>query len=212
MDQGLHDMKAENMVAHLQAEINKVDKDKYAALLLGYGLCNNGISGLTASLPMVIPRAHDCITLLLGSKEKYLDYFNKNSGTYYKSVGWVEQVEHHLSNPHSTTVDAGMSSYAEYVEKYGEENAAYIWETLGDGLQNYSQLAFIDTHTGDMQQYKKQEKQFAHDHGWHYEDVSGDLGLLQKLVNGQWDKQDFLVVPAHKQIAPSNKSNIIKSI
>jgi hypothetical protein len=40
---------------------------------------------------MVVPRAHDCIALLLGSREKYAVYFDAHPGTFYQSPGWVER-------------------------------------------------------------------------------------------------------------------------
>lgn len=72
MPKGLHDTGASKMAQTLQAEIDKVESKKYEAVLLGYGLCNNGICGLKSTLPIIIPKAHDCITLLLGSKERYI--------------------------------------------------------------------------------------------------------------------------------------------
>jgi len=38
----------------------------------------------------VVPRAHDCITLLLGSKERYAKLFGERPGTYWYSAGWLE--------------------------------------------------------------------------------------------------------------------------
>ncbi len=69
LEQGLHDVGEVKMAASLQDTINKVETDKYDAILLAYGLCNNGIRNLHAELPLVIPRAHDCITLAYGLKE-----------------------------------------------------------------------------------------------------------------------------------------------
>ena len=44
--------------------------DHYDAILLGYGLCGNGTAGLKArSIPLIIPRAHDCCTIFLGSRQ-----------------------------------------------------------------------------------------------------------------------------------------------
>ena len=57
-------------------------------------LCSNGLVGLTArNIPVVVPRAHDCITLFLGSKERYLDYFQSHTGVYFKTSGWIERGE-----------------------------------------------------------------------------------------------------------------------
>jgi hypothetical protein len=81
MGKGLHNLGDIKMRRILQEEIEKVEPDKYEAILLGYGLCNNGTLDLRAAVPVVIPKAHDCITLLLGSKEKYREYFDQNPGT-----------------------------------------------------------------------------------------------------------------------------------
>ena len=42
-------------------------------------------------LPLVIPRAHDCIALLMGSRERYRKYFEDNPGVYFRSTGWLER-------------------------------------------------------------------------------------------------------------------------
>ena len=74
LKQGLHDIGEKKMSSALQREIDAVDIEKYEAILLAYGLCNNGIRNLRSDLPLVVPRAHDCITLLMGSKEDYLKF------------------------------------------------------------------------------------------------------------------------------------------
>ena len=71
-----------------------VDESRYEAVLFGYGLCSNGLVGLTArNVPLVLPRAHDCITLFLGGKERYLEYFHAHPGVYFKTTGWIERGE-----------------------------------------------------------------------------------------------------------------------
>ncbi len=82
------------MSAKLKEVLAAVDETKYDAVLLGYALCSNGLVGLTAGkIPLVLPRAHDCITLFLGSKERYLDYFQAHTGVYFKTSGWIERGE-----------------------------------------------------------------------------------------------------------------------
>ena len=91
MPKGLHDVGQKNMSQTLQNELDKIDSKKYDAILLCYGLCNYGVKGLSAALPMVIPKAHDCITLFMGSKEKYTEYFKNNPGTFFHTSGWLER-------------------------------------------------------------------------------------------------------------------------
>src|SRR5271169_4196374 len=84
LPKGLHDIGCAGMLSRLQAAVDAVEAPQYDAILLGYGLCNNGIAGLTArTLPIVVPRAHDCMTLFFGSRDRYEDYFRKNPGTYF---------------------------------------------------------------------------------------------------------------------------------
>ena len=91
---GLHDRGTVVMRAEVQKAIDEAERGAYDAIVLGYGLCGNGMAGLRArSVQVVIPRAHDCITLLLGSRQRYAEFFLANSGTYYRSIGWVERRE-----------------------------------------------------------------------------------------------------------------------
>ena len=89
LKKGIHDLGQVEMFKALRDEVRRVPQDQYDAILLGYALCSYGIAGLVADqIPLVVPRAHDCITLLLGSKEKYQSYFDNHPGTYYRSTGW----------------------------------------------------------------------------------------------------------------------------
>jgi hypothetical protein len=91
LPQGLHTIGRVRMKNRLAEYLATVDEDLYDAILLGYGLCSGGIVGLSAKkIPMVIPRAHDCITFFLGSRQRYQDYFFANGGTYFMTTGWFE--------------------------------------------------------------------------------------------------------------------------
>lgn len=88
LPKGLHDIGSEGMSARLQAVLDRVDDPRYEAVLLGYGLCNNGIAGLrSGKYRLIVPRAHDCITLFLGSSERYLEYFNSHPGRILRDHG-----------------------------------------------------------------------------------------------------------------------------
>ena len=72
--QGLHEFpKKLNKV--LTEAITKVDGDEYDYLLINYGLCGRGTSGIGHErLPVVINKKQDCIPLLVGDYKKYKNY------------------------------------------------------------------------------------------------------------------------------------------
>ena len=209
MGKGLHNLTDGKMRGNLQSEIDKVDAKSYDAILLGYGLCNNGTRHLHASIPLVIPKAHDCISLLLGSKEKYQEYFDKNPGTYYFSPGWIERNTDSYEGEQSIPQQLGISTYEDYVAKYGEEDAQYIMETLGGGLQQYTKLAYIDTNIGEFSHYESQSLEKAAQNGWAFEKLAGSCVLLQKLVDGDWPSTEFVVVQPDQSIQPTYDAEVL---
>jgi len=212
LPKGLHDLGTAPMRARIQAALDRVDEARYDAILLGYGLCNNGLAGLRArAIPLVLPRAHDCITLFLGCRRRCTDYFVANPGTFFKTTGWMERGEAtgELSQL-SVLSRAGLSAtYAELVEKYGEENARYLFETLYDHTRNYRQLTFIEMGVEPDGSWEAQARQEADRRGWRFEKVQGDMGLIERLVGGLWRADEFLVVPPGQRIAARFDDDIV---
>ena len=203
LPKGLHDIGQTPMQQRLQEAIDRVDGAAYDAILLGYGLCNFGIAGLrTSSLPLVVPRAHDCMTLFFGSQQRYLENFNSSPGTYYLTTGWMERGEpsgefKQLSIQHISGMD---KSYEELVELYGEDNARYLMEQLGDQTRHYTRIAFISMGIEPDDSFQRGAEQRATDRKLAFEQLQGDMRLFRDLVNGNWDDRDFLTVPAAHRI------------
>jgi len=214
MPKGLHDMGQPAMSARLKETLGDIDESRYDAVLLGYGLCNNGLVGLAArSVPLVVPRAHDCITLFLGSKERYLEYFFSHPGVYFRTTGWLERGEGiEQASPESIQHQAGMTqSFDELVAKYGEDNAKYLYEQMGDMLRNYRGLTFIEMGVEPDDRFERSSRDEAERRKWKYEKLVGDMTLLQSLVDGPWDDERFLVVQPGYRIASSFDDQIIKA-
>jgi len=212
LSKGLHEIPCVDMRDRIQEVIDQGDETNYDAVLLGYGLCSNGLAGIRArSIPVVMPRAHDCITLLLGSKERYLEYFHAHPGTYFKSSGWIEHEENSDElNQLSIARQQGMdSSYEELVEKYGEDNARFLYEELCDYTHNYGRFTFIEMGVEPDDRFEKHTREAAHDRGWEFEKVKGDLSMIQRMLNGDWPEEEFLVVQPGYCIAPQCDEGII---
>ena len=213
MPKGLHDIGAEKMHEHLAAAIEEVDTKRYDAILLGYALCSNGIVGLTAKdIPLVVPRAHDCITLFLGSKKRYEEYFHSHDGVYFHTSGWIER-GNDLDQFGMQTVEdqiGATMSYEELVEKYGEDNAKFLYDEFQAMRRNYKQITFIEMGIEPDDRFERHAEEEAKQHGWKYEKVQGNLSLIHRLVDGIWDEKDFLVAQPGQKIAPAYDGSIIK--
>ena len=146
--------------------------------LLGYALCSNGVVGLAArSVPLVVPRGHDCITLFFGSKERYLRLLLANPGVYFKTTGWIERGEGlEQYSAESIGRKAGMTqSYEELAAKYGEDNARFLREELGNMTRHYGKLTFIEMGIEPDDRFERRSRQQAAEHGWEFEKVAGDM-------------------------------------
>lgn len=212
LPKGLHDLGAERMQAHLQAALADVEEELYDAVLFGFGLCNNGLVGLRAgTIPLVLPRAHDCITLFLGSKQRYQEYFQNNPGVYFLTSGWIERgtARGEISQL-SISKQSGMDmTYEELVEQYGEDNAEFLWEELVQNKKHYGKYAFIEMGVEPDERFQKEAQRRAEEKGWQFEKMQGQMTLLRQLLWGEWPEADFLVVPPGHQVVARYDEGII---
>lgn len=214
LPKGLHDIGQEGMSRRLQEALGAVDPTAYEAVLFGYALCSNGLVGLTApSIPLVIPRAHDCITLFFGGKERYMEYFQTHPGVYFKTSGWIERGENtHQYNPDSIATKSGMvQTYEELVAKYGEDNAGFLYEQLCNMTRNYGAITFLEMGIEPDDRFERRAREQAAERDWKFEKLQGDMSLVQALVDGPWDDDRFLVVPPGRRVAASFDDGILRS-
>jgi hypothetical protein len=210
LSKGLHDLGSRSMRAGIQAVIDEIESraEKYDAIALGYGLCGNGLAGVEArSVPLVLPRAHDCITLLMGSRSDFEQYFQDHPGVYYRSSGWVERGSD-LEPLARTQTGAGYTLEA-LVERYGEDNGRFLYDELTRYRQNYEQLTFIETGIEPDDRFEALSRAEAAEKGWRFEKIRGDLGLFRRLLACDWPEVDFLVVPPGHRIAARPDAGIV---
>ena len=190
---GLHNRPGE-LKAKLQAAIDETDPTKYDAVVMVYGLCGQATLGLQARhVPLVIPKAHDCITLFLGDRARYRQAFEQEPGTYWYTSDYIERkASSGVSLGTGLEVDLA-AVYDEYVEKYGKENADYLMEVMGAWRQHYKRAVYIDNGISAGEAVEAQARGQATQRGWMYERMAGDLVLIRRLMAGDW-ADDFLVV------------------
>ena len=217
---GLHDLPRGDMLAKLQATIDAVPAEAgYEAILLGYARCNDGLAGVTArSIPLVVPRAHDCITLFFGSRGAFQRHFDAHPGTYYMTSGWAERNRFDgdsYSTPaygrQGVMARLGLAEpYEEMVAKYGKGNADYLVETLGGWAKAYSRLLYLKMNVCDEAPFLEDARRRAEERNWELVVQDGDWSLLRKLFAGEWDS-DFLIVPPGHRIVARNDARILEA-
>ncbi len=215
LPQGLHGAGAAAMRAAIQATVNLAPPcDR---ILLGYGFCGRGLEGLRAgAAPLVVPRAHDCLAMLIGDGAEYERRVRDHPGTYWRSCGWIEQVPPDPADrpARQLTLDpTGASPYTweQLVEKFGEEDAREIGATLSGHTTAYDRIAFIETGAEPDRTLAARARDEAARRGWEYERVPGNLGWIRRLVHGPWVDREFLIVPPGSSIAPAYDGTVIRA-
>lgn len=208
---GLHN-EPDTLHSLLQSRIAAIDQG-YDAITLAYGLCGKATAGLKAiHCPLVIPRAHDCITLFLGGRARYTEQFENKPGTYWYVQDYIERG---AGSKTALSMGSGMATdmqavYEEYVRKYGEDNAAYLMEVMGAWQQHYQRAAWIDMGIGNGTTVAAKAQAEAERRGWAFERLAGDINLIRRLLWGEWD-DDFLIVQPGQTIAMSYDEGILCS-
>ncbi len=185
MEYGLHRFPP-GLRERLQQEIDSIAEP--SVILLGYGLCGNGLVGIEARQhTIVMPRVDDCISLFLGSREIYISEFRSEPGTYYLSKGWLEVG----SDP--------LHEYERYVTQYGPEEALWL---MDEQYRNYRRLVLVAHTERDLEECRPRALRvaaFGQRWAWRYEERLGTDGFIRELAMQGRDPEGapdrFLVVP-----------------
>jgi hypothetical protein len=185
LDYGLHNYPRKLNEA-IQQSLETLPKP--SLVILGYGLCGNGLNGVRAGAhTLLIPRADDCIAIFLGSYQRYREEFGKESATYYLTKGWLESG----SNP--------LKEYHDYVQRYGASKADWLMDQL---YHNYKRLALVAHSREDLDHYRARAQEVARyceRWGMRYEEILGSPEFFERLIRASIDLnsagEDFVVVP-----------------
>lgn len=212
LPQGYHD-NPEIGRTRIQERIDAVPEGKFDAILVGYGLCNMMLVGLIARhMPLIIPRAHDCITFFLGSKERYKEQFLSCPGTYYYTAGWLEYRQRSGERVERKQ-GAGMGvqlQYQELVERYGEDNAQYLMEFFSQWTNRYKRGVLIEFDFTKHLNLREQVLKICERNGWFFEEMEGDISLIQRWLDGDWDDEVFLKVEVGEKVCATYDESIIR--
>jgi hypothetical protein len=202
---GLHD-RPDEMRMRLQQEVMEMDRrDDIEAVVLAYGLCGCGTAGLRAGRhPLVIPRAHDCITVFLGSKELYAERQSACPGCYYYTPGWNRA--RRVPGP-----DRIAALREDFSKKFDTEDVEFLLENERGMWEHHDTSTFIDLGTHEGAAEAAYTKQCADWLGWKFEHLQGDPSLLRDLLWGPWDEGRFQIIRPGYRLGHSATEAVMRS-
>ncbi len=210
LPKALHETGTRKMRTTLQERLDVVDADRYDAVLLGYGLCGTGTAGLRAGkIPVVIPRSHDCIGLLMGGDSVYQSYINTHRGVFFRSTGWMERAREAVQM-RPGMID-GSAPLSDYVARYGQDSAQYLYEQLNTYRHAYQELCFIRTGLEPSESFEQNARQEAREYGWRYATVDGSMMIFEKLANGEWNDREFLILRPGSEVVATFDERIMEA-
>lgn len=202
---GLHD-RPDVMRGALQAAVDEMDgRDDIGVIVLAYGLCGLGTAGLRAGRhPLVIPRAHDCITVFLGSKDVYAGRQQACPGCHHYTPGWNRA--RRVPGPERLEMLRG-----EFGRRFGPDEAAFLLESEREAWAAYDTATFIDLGTSNADAEAGHAERCAEWLGWKFERVRGDPKLLHDLLHGPWDDARFQTVAPGCRLGHSPDDAVMRS-
>ncbi len=179
LDQGLH-MTPRKMGPAIQEQVD-LASGQFDEIVLGYGLCANGVVGVKArEQGLYITKSHDCIAIFMGSYKTYRAAIKKRPGTFYLTAGWIED----RKDPLSYMED-------QYVPRMGWKTAEW---GMKEELKHYSHFVLINTGAGNSDQLRRQTLRNAAFFGKEFDELSGSLVLFRKMTNESLENNDFVFI------------------
>lgn len=181
MDYALHETPKE-MPGKLNEAVREMAAKGCRRLAMGYGLCSNGTAGVTTDAPggLIMPRCHDCISMLLGSPARYMEVFSKYPGTFFLSDGWFRN----SGDPLSTVLER-------YTPKLGVKRA---FKGMQMEIAGYNYLCLINNGVGDLDLLRERAHESCRVFKKKYLELEADLSFFEAMVSGPWKESDFLLI------------------
>lgn len=190
MQQGLHNT-PDTLRTELQNQLHAIPGTE--VVVLAYGLCGRALGGLHSPHPLVIPRAHDCISLLLGSRKAHEQFIQDHPGSYFFSAGWLQEAP--LPSPEND-----RRRLEEYTAQYGPDNADYLLQIETAWRKKYKQAVYINWNLPGVEKDRRLVQEAAAYLGWNYTELQGSPHWLCQLLTGPWNPEDFLILQPHQPV------------
>jgi len=205
LEMGLHD-RPDVLRQRLQHEIDALDAhDSLDAIVLAYALCGRGTHGLRAGRHrLVIPRGHDCITVFLGSKERFACEQAACPDSYYFTPGWMRGGR----TPGPRRLEALR---AEFSKQFDPEDVEFLLEQERENWAQHSRAVFTDLGTPSAEGKAAEAETTAGELGWKFDRQRGDPSLFRDLLSGKWDVDRFQIVEPGETLTHAADERIFRS-
>ncbi|MDP2158558.1 MAG: DUF1638 domain-containing protein [Nitrospirota bacterium] len=176
LEQDLH-QNPDDLRQCIQESIIKAEGAGAETIILFFGYCGGALEGIVAARAnLVVPKAHDCISLILGKRRD--GTAPDESDTFYLSGGWLD----YASDPYK--------KYLELVEEYDEETARWC---ACEMMKAYRKLVFISNEVSPALHYREAGLKFAEFFKLSYRETDGDISWMQRLIKLR-ECEDVLVL------------------
>ena len=153
-----------------------------SAILLGFGMCGNGVMGLVSrNTSLIIPMFDDCIRMLLSPGENLP--IPSSIFSLFFTEGWLESDECLLKK---TNI---------YDKHYGREKGEYYTKML---LESYNAVTFIDTGLYDIKKCEEKIRYKCELCELKIKTDPGNTRVYKKLLSGIYDSEFVVKAPGEK--------------
>ncbi|MBW9146776.1 DUF1638 domain-containing protein [Clostridium sp. CM027] len=150
----------------------------YSRIILAFGLCGGAAKGLVPThCTLTIPKVHDCISIFLDSGKLNQGIYEKKTGTFYLSCGYMNSEKSILAE-HNRIKD-----------KYGEKKALKVLSRMYEG---YNQILFIKTGCCSEKADIEQSEEIAKLLNLSHDTIKGSDTFIEQIVKGPWDNDKFI--------------------
>ncbi len=201
---GLHDRPAE-LRARVQSEVDGCDADSaIATVLLLFGMCGGGLDGIRAKrCRLVVPRAHDCIALLLGANARHRQITAECPGTYFYTPGWIR--ERRVPGP-----DRETHLRERYADTYDDDVLEDLIEADRETFAHYERALFVKTPAaGSAESYCRR---CAEHLGWRFQCVEGNMQWLHDCLHGPWDAARFAIAEPGQTLQRDTSDGVFRAV
>ena len=204
-EMGLHD-RPDQLRATLQENLDAMDaRTDIEAVVLAYGLCGLGTAGLRPLRhQLVIPRAHDCITVFMGSKEAYAEHQRRCPTCYYYTPGWNRG--RRVPGPERL---AAMR--AELAAKFEPDDVEFLIANERETWARHDTATYLDLGTAEAAAEADYARKCAGWLGWKFEHRRGDQKLLRDLLWGNWDAGRFQIIEPGRQLGHAPDETVMRA-